>query len=71
MLFAYISPEAMWPVMSVIAGAVGTFLMFGRNVVAYGRRMVRNVLPGPKRSRVTSPSPSDVNAGANAGPDQA
>ncbi|MHB1558039.1 MAG: hypothetical protein ACYC61_11295 [Isosphaeraceae bacterium] len=62
MLFAYISPETMWPVMSIIAGAVGTILMFGRNVVAFGRRLVRGVLPGPKASRVARPGASEVGA---------
>lgn len=59
MLFAYIGPDTMWPVMSVIAGAVGTLMMFGRNVVAFGRRLVRGVLPGPKPSKVAKPDPVD------------
>ena len=60
MLFAYIGPETMWPVMSVIAGTVGAIMMFGRNVVAFGRRLVRGVLPGPKPSRVAKPGPADM-----------
>jgi hypothetical protein len=59
MLFAYIGPETMWPVMSIIAGAVGTLMMFGRNVIAFGRRLVRGVLPGPNPSRVAKPDPAD------------
>ncbi len=69
MLFAYIGPDAMWPVMSVIAGAVGTFMMFGRNVVAFGRRLVRGVLPGSKSSRVAKPGAADVGAKANVNTD--
>ncbi len=43
MLFAYVGPETMLPVASIVAGAVGVLLMFGRNVMMIGRRMVRNV----------------------------
>jgi hypothetical protein len=49
MLFAYVGPETMMPVASVIAAAAGFFMMFGRNVMAIGRRFVRMVSrrPGP------------------------
>jgi hypothetical protein len=55
MLFAYIGPETMMPVASVIAAAVGVFLMVGRNIVDFGRGLVRRVSPGPDRKKVTKP----------------
>ena len=45
MLFAYIGPETMMPVASVLAGVVGVFMMFGRSLVGFGRGLVRRVLP--------------------------
>lgn len=69
MLFAYIGPDAMWPVMSIIAGAVGTLMMFGRNVVAFGRRLVRGVLPGSKSSRVATSRAADIGPKANVNTD--
>ena len=49
MLLAYVGPETMMPVASVIAAVAGVFMMFGRNVMSFGRRVVRTVLrrPGP------------------------
>jgi hypothetical protein len=49
MLFAYIGPETMMPVASIIAAVVGVFMMFGRTVLMFGRRVVRRVWPGAKR----------------------
>lgn len=43
MLFAYVGPETMLPLASILAGAVGVLLMFGRNVMMFGRKMVRGV----------------------------
>ena len=43
MLFAYVGPETMLPLASVLCGAVGVLLMFGRNVMMFGRRVVRGV----------------------------
>ncbi len=43
MLFAYVGPETMLPLASILAGAVGVLLMFGRNVMMCGRKMVRGV----------------------------
>jgi hypothetical protein len=43
MLFAYVGPETMLPLASVLAGAVGLLLMFGRNVMMFGRKIVRGV----------------------------
>jgi hypothetical protein len=57
MLFAYIGPEVMMPVASVICGIVGVFLMFGRSVVGFGRGLVRRVWPGAQRKKVAKPSP--------------
>ncbi len=49
MIFAYFGPETMMPVASVIAATVGVMMMFGRNVMAIGRGIVRRVLPGARR----------------------
>ncbi len=46
MLFAYIGPETMMPVASIIAAVAGVFMMFGRNVVQIGRNVVRRIRPG-------------------------
>jgi hypothetical protein len=43
MLFAYVGPETMFPLASILAGAVGVLLMFGRNVLMFGRKLVRGV----------------------------
>jgi hypothetical protein len=48
MLFAYIGPETMMPVASVIAAVAGVVLMFGRNVMAFGRKVFRGILPKSK-----------------------
>jgi len=49
MLFAYFGPETMMPVASVIAGAVGVVMLFGRNVLLFGRGLVRRVWPRTRR----------------------
>ncbi len=56
MLFAYIGPETMYPVASVIAATAGVFMMFGRNVVGFGRGLLRRVWPGSARRPVAKPS---------------
>lgn len=43
MLFAYVGPETMLPLWSMVAAAVGVVLMFGRNVMCMGRDLVRKV----------------------------
>ncbi len=43
MLFAYVGPETMMPLASVVAAVVGVFLMFGRTVVYTARNFVRKV----------------------------
>ena len=43
MLFAYVGPETMMPLASVVAAVVGVFLMFGRNIMYIGRNFVRKV----------------------------
>lgn len=39
--FAYIGPETMLPLTSVLAGAVGVVMMFGRNVLRGVGRIFR------------------------------
>jgi hypothetical protein len=48
MFFAYIGPETMMPVASVIAAATGVVLMFGRSVIQFGRKVFRGVWPKSK-----------------------
>jgi hypothetical protein len=49
MLFAYIGPETMMPVASVIAAVAGVFMMFGHKVVQFGRNIVRRIRPGSEK----------------------
>jgi hypothetical protein len=42
---------------SVIAAAAGVFMMFGRNIVGFGRGLVRRVWPGSGRKKVAKPAP--------------
>ncbi|HKI18443.1 MAG TPA: hypothetical protein VKA15_11210 [Isosphaeraceae bacterium] len=45
MLFAYFGPETMMPVASIIAAVGGVVMLFGRNVLVFGRKLVRRVWP--------------------------
>lgn len=47
LLLAYVGPETMLPLTSVVAGAVGMAMMFGRNVL----RGIGRVLRRPTRPR--------------------
>jgi hypothetical protein len=49
MLFAYFGPETMMPVASVIAAVAGVAMMFGRNILLFGRNIVRRIRPGSGR----------------------
>jgi len=49
MLFAYIGPETMLPVASIVAAAVGVVMMFGRTVVMFGRGLARRLRPRSKQ----------------------
>jgi hypothetical protein len=42
MFFAYIGPDTLLPMTSVVATAVGVVLMFGKNSVRYSLQFVRN-----------------------------
>jgi hypothetical protein len=48
MLFAYIGPETMMPVASIVAAVTGVVMMFGRNILVFGRGIIRRVRPQPK-----------------------
>jgi hypothetical protein len=48
MLFAYIGPETMMPVASIIAAVAGVAMMFGRNIMMFGRGIIRRVRPQAK-----------------------
>jgi hypothetical protein len=56
MLFAYIGPETMMPVASIIAAVAGVFMMFGRNVMGFCRGIVRRVRPETRRKPVSTVS---------------
>ena len=49
MLFAYIGPETMMPVASIVAAATGVVMMFGRSILTFGRGLVRRVWPQSKQ----------------------
>jgi hypothetical protein len=49
MLFAYFGPETMMPVASIVAATVGVAMMFGRNLLMFGRGLVRRVWRRPPR----------------------
>ena len=49
-ILAYLGPETMLPMTSVIAGAAGVFMMFGRNLTRWATGLFRRaaVSPGTK-----------------------
>jgi hypothetical protein len=49
MLFAYIGPDTMMPVASIVAATVGVVMMFGRNIVMFGRGLARRLRPQSKQ----------------------
>ena len=61
MLFAYIGPETMMPVTSVIVGVVGVFMMFGRT--SSGSAAASSAASGPVRSRKKVAKPNPEGAG--------
>jgi hypothetical protein len=46
MIFAYVGPETMMPVASVIAAIFGVAMMFGRNIMMTVRGFLGRFLPG-------------------------
>ena len=61
MIFAYLGPETMLPMTSVLAGVVGFFMMFGRKMVEVVTSVFRKkaASPAPKtRARGHRPSSS-------------
>lgn len=44
MLFAYFGPETVMPIASILAAVGGAFLMFGRNILYFFKRMFRGVV---------------------------
>jgi hypothetical protein len=48
MVFAYFGPETMMPIASVIAASVGAVLFFGKNVLLFGRGVLRRLRPGQR-----------------------
>lgn len=49
LLFAYIGPETLLPMTSVLAAAVGFAAMFGRNVFVLGSKIIRSIIRIPRR----------------------
>jgi hypothetical protein len=55
-VFAYFSPETFLPLTSVIASAVGVFLLFGSNVLRVVRRAFRGLsLRGRRAGTIPRP----------------
>jgi hypothetical protein len=50
-VFAYLGPETMLPMTSVVAGLVGVLMMFGRNSWLWARGIYQRVAPRPKAAR--------------------
>jgi hypothetical protein len=48
-LFAYLGPETMMPITSVLAATLGVFVMFGRSALQFGRNLVRRVWSATSR----------------------
>ena len=67
-LFAYFGPESMLPVTSVIAACGGAFMIFGRGLVRFLRRSIRNGVTAHRGTtsiyrphiRVTSRAPAQA-----------
>ena len=51
LLLAYLSPETLLPMTSVLAGGLGVILMFGRNIFRLITTVARKLLP----TRIYSP----------------
>jgi hypothetical protein len=49
MLFAYVGPEVMMPVWSIVAAGVGMALLFGRAIMSFGRGIARRIWPFSKK----------------------
>jgi hypothetical protein len=48
-LFAYVGPETMLPLVSVLTGVVGVFMMFGQSIGRVGSKLWRGVRPPASR----------------------
>jgi hypothetical protein len=49
MIFAYVGPEVMMPVASVVAAAAGMVLLFGRAILTFGRGVAKRIWPFSKK----------------------
>lgn len=56
LLFAYLGPETLLPMTSVVAAAVGFAAMFGRNVFVLASRIFRTLVRFPQRFTKSSPT---------------
>lgn len=50
-IFAYLGPETLLPMTSVLAAAAGVVLMFGRNSFRFVARVLRALWSVPSRAR--------------------
>jgi hypothetical protein len=50
MLFAYVGPETMMPVASILAAAAGMVLLFGRSLLNLGRGVAKRIWPFSKKA---------------------
>jgi hypothetical protein len=53
-LFAYLGPDTMLPVASIVGVIVGMFLMFWRRLFYFARSAARRIWPLGKEPRATS-----------------
>jgi hypothetical protein len=49
MLLAYVGPEVMMPVASMVAAGIGMVLLFGRGIMSLGRGVARRIWPFSKK----------------------
>jgi hypothetical protein len=62
-ILAYLGPETMLPMTSVVAGVAGVLMMFGRSSHRWVMRSLRAIAPGPMARPKTSRSPRRIGSG--------
>ncbi len=62
MLLAYLGPETLLPLTSIVAGLAGACLMFGRNLVRITQHTWRVVTRRSDDTRLGTPDPCDADS---------
>jgi hypothetical protein len=60
MLFAYLGPETMMPVASIVAAVAGVVMMFGRSIASFGRNVLRRIWPAPTPGPAPDPKSTEA-----------